>query len=418
MVGTPTADSINAEYFTGCVAWEDDRIVFVEPGQGTQAGMGAEDEFLAQNPDCKVIDGRGKLVMPGLINTHTHVAMTLMRNAMDDVPLMTWLEDNVWPFEAKLGADQIAQGARVGITEMLAGGTTTMVDMYWHEAAIGRVACEMGIRAVLCPSFVDGPRMEEFEHDLTETLAVAASKEAGGRLSVRIAPHSAYSCSAENLRRAVELAKQHGIGIHTHVSETIDEQRIIRERHGCTPTEYLCDLGLFDIPTIAAHCIHVTDRDIEILREHGVTAVHNPQSNMKLASGAAPVAKMLQRGVNVALGTDGAASNNDLDMFDEMRTASLLAKFTGSGLIDGGDSTVLPAYEVLKMATVHGARAIGMEGQLGVLAPGALADIVMLDITGPHYFPGNNLVSALVYSAKSSDVCGVWVAGTERRRRL
>ncbi len=405
-----TGSGAGETWFVGSVAWEGNKIVYVGPdgGGGAEGGV---DEFIAANPDAEVIDGRGRLVMPGLVNTHTHVAMTLMRNAMDDVPLMKWLNEKIWPLEATLTPDDIARGARVGIEEMLAGGTTTMVDMYWHEAAIAKVVKEEGIRAVLCPCFVDGEKMADFEADLPETLAVA--EEAGGRITVRIGPHAAYTCSPETMRRGIELARKHGLGAHVHLSETQDEQAIVKERYGCTPTEYLRDQGLFELPTMAAHSIHLSDGDIEILRGAGVTAVHNPQSNMKLASGAAPVVKLLEAGVNVSLGTDGAASNNDLDMFDEMRTAALLAKHTAA------DPSVLPAWEVLRMATANGAEAIGMGGELGVLAQGALADVVMVDVTGPHWFPAeNDPVSALVYSAKSSDVCGVWVDGEARLRKF
>jgi 5-methylthioadenosine/S-adenosylhomocysteine deaminase len=352
--------------------------------------------------------------MPGLINTHTHVSMTLLRNYADDRALMPWLTEHIWPFEAHMGPDEIALGARLGMAEMLLGGTTTLVDMYWHEAAVGRAASEMGIRAVLCASLLDGERMDEFERDLPATLKMAATCE---RLSVRIAPHAAYTTSPENLRRAVALARQHGLGLTIHVSETQDEQRTIKERYGATPVEHLRSLGLFDrdlpVPTIAAHCVYLSDGDMDILYDENVTVAHNPQSNMKLASGAAPVAKMLARGINVALGTDGASSNNDLDMWDEMRSASLLGKLTAA------DPAVMPAYEVLKMATVHGARALGMEGlpgqkgRLGVVAEGALADIIVLDTLKPHWCPANNPVSALVYSAKASDVESVFVAGQQ-----
>jgi 5-methylthioadenosine/S-adenosylhomocysteine deaminase len=298
--------------------------------------------------------------------------------------------------------------------------------MYWHEAAVGRVVQETGIRAVLCPCFVDGKRMEEFERDLPETMAAAGCD----RLSVRVAPHAAYSCSPENLRRGIELAREYDLGMHIHVSETLVEQRIVRERYGCTPTEYLRRAGLLERHVIAAHCVHVTDGDMDILREHGATVAHSPQSNMKLASGAAPVARMIARGLNVSLGTDGAGSNNDLDMWDEMRAASFLGKLTA------GDPSVMPACKVLEMATVGGARAIGMErvsgdvaggtlggvadgvagsvvakGALGVLAEGAVADLVMVDIEKPHWYPGGDLVAAAVYSAKSGDVDTVFVDG-------
>ncbi len=395
-----TAADDGRKYFTGSVALEGNRIVLVTDDERRveefRAATAAAGETLGE------IDGRGKLLMPGLINTHTHVAMTLMRNLADDIPLMEWLHERVWPFESRLGAEEIGIGARLGIAEMLLAGTTTFVDMYWHEAAVARAARDMGARAVLCPCFLDGERMTGFERDLPETLAVCAGND---RLSVRVAPHAAYSCSAENLRRGVDLAREHGLGLTVHISETLDEQRIIRERHGCTPTEYLRDMGIFEVPTIAAHCVHVTDGDMEILRSHGVTVAHNPQSNMKLASGAAPVSKMLARGLSVSLGTDGASSNNDLDMWDEMRSASMLGKLTA------GDPAVMSAYEVLRMATADGARAIGMEGRLGIIAEGALADLVMMDIEKPHWYPRNDLMGALIYSAKAGDVDTVFVDG-------
>ncbi|MDR2894667.1 MAG: amidohydrolase [Alistipes sp.] len=384
------------KYFTGSVAIEGNRIVMVTDDRARV------EEFWAANPDAREIDGRGKLVMPGLVNTHTHVAMTLMRNLADDLPLNDWLNEKVWPFESHLGPDEIAAGARLGMVEMLLGGTTTLVDMYWHEAAVARAARQTGIRAVLCPSFVDGPRMEQFEADLEATLAAARGCD---RLSVMIAPHAAYSCSAENLKRAAELARRHEIGLHIHVSETRWEQQVVRERHGCTPTEYLARLGLFEVPAIAAHCVYVSPGDMEILRGAGVTVAHNPQSNMKLASGAAPVAAMLAAGIAVSIGTDGACSNNDLDMWDEMRSASFLGKLTA------GDPAAMPAWEVLRMATVNGARAIGMEGRLGVVAEGAFADLVMLDTEKPHWYPHVDPIAALVYSARASDVERVFVDG-------
>lgn len=392
------ADEGGPKYFKGSVAVEGNRIALVTSDSREATA------WLETNPDAKIIDGRDRLLMPGLVNTHTHVAMTLMRNFADDVPLMPWLNDRIWPFESKTGAKEIAAGAKLGMAEMLLGGTTTLVDMYWHEEAIGEVARDMGIRAVLCPSYTDGVRMNEFEESLPRTIAVA---ETCDRLSVRIAPHSAYSCSTGNLKRGIELARTYGIGLHTHVSETLDEQRRIRERYGRTPSEYLRDIGFFEIPTIAAHCVHVSGGDIDILSEYGVTASHNPESNMKLASGAAPVPRMIGRGVNVSIGTDGASSNNDLDMWGEMRTASFLQK------LSAGDAAAMPAYEVLKMATVNGAKAIGMEGRLGQIAEGMIADMVMLDIGKPHYYPRHDMVANLVYCAKAGDVDTVFVDGRE-----
>lgn len=398
MTGTKDGPGDGRGYFTGSVAIEENRIVLVTDREQRV------DEFraAASRGGIREIDGRGKLLLPGLVNTHTHVAMTLMRGYADDIPLMEWLHERVWPFESLLTPADVSAGARLGVAEMLLGGTTTMVDMYWHEATVAEVALGTGIRAVLCPGLVDGERMNDFERDLADTMAVAARCD---RLAVRVAPHAAYSCSAENLRRAVELALRHGLGMHVHVSETLEEQRIVRARHDRTPTEYLLEAGVFDVPAIAAHCVHVTDGDMELLRSRGVTVAHNPQSNMKLASGAAPVARMLERGLNVTLGTDGASSNNDLDMWDEMRAAALLGKLVAA------DPAATTAWEVLRMATAEGARAIGMEGVLGVVAEGALADLVMLDIEKPHWCPCEDPVSALVYSAKSSDVDTVFVDG-------
>lgn len=391
-----TAEGGDPKYFTGSVAINGNRIVLVT------ADNERIEEFRAANSDIREIDGRGKLLLPGLINTHTHVSMTLMRNFADDLPLMPWLNERIWPFESKTGSEEIAVGAKLGMAEMLLGGTTTLVDMYWREDAIGLVAQEMGIRAVLCPSYTDGKRMEEFEVDLPATIKVAKGCD---RLSVRIAPHSAYSCSTENLKRGIELAHYYGIGLHTHISETLAEQLIIKERFGCTTSEYLRDIGFFDIPTIAAHCVHVTENDMGILRDHGVTAAHNPESNMKLSSGIAPVLRMIEKGVNVSIGTDGASSNNDLDMWGEMRSASFLQK------VAGGNPSAMPAYEILKMATVNGAKALGMEDRLGRIAEGMIADMVMLDIEKPHYYPRHDMVANLVYCAKSSDVDTVFVDG-------
>ncbi len=394
-------------YFTGSVGVEGNRIALVADDARREDRLRVE-RFRAAADDgggpLRVIDGRGKLLMPGLINTHTHVAMTLMRNMADDLPLMAWLHEKVWPFEAKLKPDDITVGARLGMAEMMLSGTTTLVDMYWHEAAVARAARETGIRAVLCPSFIDGERMNDFERDFELTLDAADGCET---LSVRPAPHAAYSCSADNLRRAVDLARRNNLGITIHISETLDEQRMIRHRYGCTPTEYLRDAGVLSIPAIAAHCVHVSDGDIGILRQHGVTVAHNPQSNMKLASGAAPVARMIDAGVNVTLGTDGASSNNDLDMWDEMRSASLLGKLTAA------DPAVMPAAEIVKMATVNAAKALGMEGRLGIVAEGALADLILVDTEKPHWYPHNNPVSALVYSARADDVHTVLVNGRE-----
>lgn len=359
------------------------------------------EDFRKRHSDLREIDCTGQILMPGLINLHTHVAMTLMRSFADDISLMPWLYDHIWPFEAKLTADDVALGAKLGIVEMLTGGTTTFFDMYWYEVAVARVARDMGIRAVLSPCFTDS-RMAEFEKDLPETLDVVKGHD---RLSVRVGPHAPYSCSVENLKRGVELCRKYKIGAHIHLSETNAEIATISKQQGCTPTEFIDSLGLFNVPTIAAHCVRMTPHDMEILHEKHVSVAHNPQSNMKLSSGIAPVWRMLGEGVNVGLGTDGACSNNDLDMWDEMRTAALLQK------VSGDDPCVMPAYEALKMATVYGAKALGEQGRLGIISEGAKADIILVDTDRPHFHPMNDVASTLVYCGKASDVTTVVVDG-------
>ncbi len=384
------------EPFVATVGVEGERVTMIDRTGSRTA------DFVARNSEnLTEIDASGRILMPGLINMHTHASMTLMRSMADDIALMSWLNDHIWPFEARLTADDIALGARLGMAEMIMGGTTTFVDMYWDEAAIAREARAMGMRAVLSPCFVDAI-MPAFERDLEQTLA---ETEGCSRLSVSVAPHAPYSCSRENILRGVELAHKYDLPIHVHLAETHDEIDMVRGAFDMTPAEYLNSLGLFDRPTIAAHCIHLADSDIALLRDKGVTAVHNPQSNMKLSSGVSPVWRMMQSGVNVALGTDGTSSNNDLDMWDEMRTAALLQKVSGT------DPTVMPAYEALRMATVGGAKALGREGELGIVAEGALADLILIDTSRPHFHPMNDVVSTLVYCGKASDVDTVVIDG-------
>ncbi len=384
--------------FEGSIGIEGERIVLVsDDPQAVEAFRERHREGLRE------IDGRGFLAMPGLINAHNHASMTLMRSYADDIPLMSWLNDHIWPFEAKMDREDVRLGAELGVAEMLLGGTTTFVDMYWMQEAVGEVVEQTGIRAVLSATFTEA-RYADFERD----FAAISDRYAGGRhprISLMVAPHSPYSTSTEHLSRARELSERYGIGINIHISETLDEQRTIQERYGKTPIEYLYDLGLLTPQTLAVHSVHVNDADLEIMRRCGVSVVHNPQSNMKISSGIAPVAKMLDAGINVAIGTDGPCSNNDLDMWDEMRSASFLQK------VSTGNPCVLPAYEVLKMATVYGARAIGMADQIGSLREGMLADVILLDLNKPHLSPQYDVVANLIYCAKSSDVDTVIVHG-------
>jgi 5-methylthioadenosine/S-adenosylhomocysteine deaminase len=382
-------------YFKGYVGIESQKIAFVS------ADPGCASEFMASHPDVRHIDAAGKIVMPGLINTHTHVAMALLRGIADDMPLMEWLEQHIWPIEGKMGYQEVFDGARLGILEMLMGGTTTFVDMYPYEEAVAEAAETAGIRALVSPCPMDF-RMDHFENDWKQVQKRFSSSRL---VSMWMGPHAIYTLSGKNLQRSISLSKELGVGSHVHLAETQTEQDNCMAQHGMSPTEYMENEGLFTTKTLAAHCVVMSDHDIEILARNGVSVAHNPQSNMKLASGIAPVKKMLDAGVNVSLGTDGASSNNDLDMWDEMRTASLLQK------VSTLDPCAIPAYTALQMATVNGAKAIGREGELGVLAAGALADVLLVDIEKAHLYPHTNLISELVYSTHASDVNTVIVNG-------
>ena len=397
-----TASSADStKYYTGTVGISDGRIVFVGP---TDAVREDESHFRQTHPDDLIIlDGKDQLLMPGLINLHNHVSMTLLRGYADDMALMPWLTEKIWPFEAKMTAEEIYWGARLGIAEMLLGGTTTFVDMYWHADEVIRAARESGIRGVICPTFV-GSNYDTFEQEALRILQDPTLKN-DPRIRVRLAPHAPYTCPPDTLRKAMSLCERFGVGIHTHVSETQDEQRMIRETYGKTPAEHLRDVGLFEYPTLAAHCVYLSESDLEIFSRYNVAIAHNPHSNMKLASGIAPVTRMRAHGLAVGFGTDGPSSNNDLDMWEEMRTGSLLQK------VSTGDPCALSAYETLQMATVDGARAIGMEGELGIIAPGARADLLLIDTRRAHLTPCHDWIANLAYSAKASDVDTVIVEG-------
>ena len=391
--------------FAGWVGVVGNRVALVTASEQAAA------EFRASHPDLREIDCRGRLVMPGLVNTHCHAAMTLQRSYADDIPLMTWLNDYIWPFESRQTPDEVALGMTLGIVEMLLGGVTSFVDMYYFENRCVEVAERMGIRAVLGCNYFD-TNLEEVFRQVERAVGLAAS--GSGRVRIAVAPHSPYTVSPENLVRGKELADRYGLGLMTHIAETRDEIRIVRERYGCTPVEHLDSLGLLDRRCIGAHCIHVTDSDIGTLAARGVTVSHNPQSNMKISSGVAPVERMRAAGALVTVATDGTCSNNDLDMWEELRTAAFLQKSAT------GDPTALPAWEVLRMATANGARAMGYaDGELGVLREGALADLIVVDLQKPHLQPIHDVVSNLVYCGKAADVDTVVVDGrivVENRR--
>ena len=314
---------------------------------------------------------------------------------------MEWLADRVWPFEAKLTGDDVYLGARAsGSPRCCWRRRTTFVDMYWHADRVAEAVLESGTRGPLSCARPLSIRTTKRSSGGPSVWSNAMPGRTGGALGVRIAPHAPYTCSPESVRKAsIPYVKNTAWASHVHLSETRSETETIRQRYDKTSAEYLRDLGVFDYPTLAVHRV-APDRGgyghPGPLR--GVSVASDPQSNMKLASGIAPVARMIGRGLTVGIGTDGPCSNNDLDMWDEMRTASLLQK------VATGDASALPAYETLRMATVGGACAVGMEGELGVVAPGARADLILVDMGGTHWAPGNDPIAGLVYNAKSTDV--------------
>lgn len=382
--------------FEGCIGVVDGKIAMVAP----KTDVAKIEKFKKNNPAARIVDAAGKAAMPGLVNAHNHISMALLRSYADDLPLMTWLNDHIWPFEARMSRGDIKAGAELGMAEMLLGGTTTSADMYWADEVVAEAADRAGIRAVIGTSILDGKR-EKFDAD----WAALQKYRGHRRISLMVAPHAPYTCSPETLKYARDVAAQKGDGIMIHVSETQDEQRIIAERYGCTPVELLRDLGLLSARTLVVHGVFLSDGDIAILRTHNCSVAHNPQSNMKLASGIAPAARMAAAGVNVAIGTDGPASNNDLDMWEELRAASFLGK------VASGDPCVFSAREILRMATVGGARALGLEGVVGELREGLAADIILIDTEKPHFYPRTDLLSNLAYCGKAADVDTVIIDG-------
>ncbi len=399
-----TATDGQPQTFTGSVGIVDNRIALVAHDEA------AAETFLAAHPATRVIDCRGKLVMPGLVNTHCHAAMTLQRSYADDIALMEWLNDYIWPFEARQTLDDVVLGMTLGVVEMLLGGVTSFVDMYYHENGCVEAVKRLGIRAVLGCNYFDN-NAEEVFREIEDAVAKAQDTE---RIRIAVAPHAPYTVSPENLLRGKALCDRYGLQMMTHISETQDEVRIVRERFGCTSVEHLDRLGLLNDKMIGAHCIHLTESDLLTLAERGVAVSHNPQSNMKISSGVAPIERLRAAGALVTIGTDGTCSNNDLDLFEELRTAVFLQKSAT------GNPLALPAYEALKLATVNGARALGYgPGELGVIAEGALADVLVIDLQKPHLQPIHDVVSNLVYCGKAADVDTVIIDGrivVENRR--
>ena len=351
----------------------------------------------------KVIDAENKLVMPGLTNCHTHTYMALFRNLADDVAFDEWLFRRVMPLEDKLTPEDAYWGAMLSCTEMLKTGTTSFLDMHMFQGKTAQAAVDSGIRGVISRGLVGEGNDAGGATRIREALEEAEQFKDCPTLSFMLGPHAIYTCDTDYLRIVMETAKQHNLPLHIHLSETRYEVSECIKNHGCSPVKYLNNMGFFDQHTVAAHCVYVDEEDRRILAEKGVFAALNPKSNMKLGNGFAPVAQMLEQGVNTCLGTDSAASNNSLDLFSEMNFTALIHKGTAES------AQSVSAQQVLKMATSGGAAALGLS--CGKLEVGCLADIVLLDLNRPQFCPRHNLPAALCYSANGSEVDTVLVGG-------
>lgn len=359
-----------------------------------------EEEFCLNHGVDKVIDADKKVCMPGFINMHTHVPMSILRNYADDVCLEEWLEDRIWPIEDKLTRDDIRLATRLSILEMIKSGTTLFNDMYYELDLIADEVEKSGVRAVIGRGMTSSPTKEEEDEKLeyVEKFYKDYVGKADGRIMSSVAPHAVYTNSLEFLKRQKLLSDKLNSLIHLHLSESKTELENCLKEHGKSPVKVFDDLGLLNERTICAHSVWLDDEDIEILKERRVSLVHNPASNMKLASGFMRTQELLDKGINVCLGTDGVASNNNVDMFQDMYLAALIAK--GNTL----DPTAVSAESVLRMATINGAKALGLEKELGSIEEGKLADLILIDFDNPHHYPNNDVVAALVYSTFGSDV--------------
>ena len=348
-----------------------------------------------------VIDAEGMAILPAFYNTHNHAAMSLLRGYADDMPLQKWLQEYIWPFEDKLTSDDIAQGSELAVREMIHTGSVFFNDMYFDIDRTIDVVNKSGMRACIGITVMEN-----------HSLAVEGEKRAfveqfkdptGGRIQLAIAPHAIYTVGKEKLIRSAEWARNNGLKLHIHVSETMGEVESCLKEHGMTPVEYLDSIGFLGPDVVAAHCVHLNEKEWDILAERGVTVSHCPCSNMKLGSGRFPYELAIKSGVNISLGTDGCSSNNNLDMREEMKFAALLAKcvsVTGEGtMVNNGDTTLLPAETILKWATENGAKAFGIDA--GVIAEGKLADCILVDMNDPRMTPCHSLVSNWVYGASS-----------------
>lgn len=391
-----TMDAQRRQFNTGFVAIQGPRIAAVGPMAEASAWTAA-----------RTMDAGGGIILPGLVNTHTHAAMTCFRGMADDLPLMDWLQNHIFPAEARLDHARVKTATLLACAEMILSGTTCFCDMYLFEAAVAEAARAAGMRAVVGEVLYDfpSPNYGPPEAGLAYTEELIAAWHGDPLITIAVEPHSPYLCAPDLLRGAAEIARRHDLPLVIHVAETRSEVTTTRERYGVTPVAHLANLDLLNPRLLACHGVMLTEADMDLLQAHDVKIAHNAESNMKLASGIAPVPALLARGICVGLGTDGCASNNNLDLLSEMDTVAKLHK------VNTLDPTVLDADTVLAMATIEGARALGLADRIGSLEPGKEADIIMIDTRQPHLTPLYHPASHLVYAVRGGDVSASVIRG-------
>lgn len=353
----------------------------------------------------KKINAKSMLIMPGLVNTHTHLAMSIFRGYKDDRKLMDWLENAIFPVEDKLQPEDIYWNSYLSCLEMIKSGTTTCNDMYFGMNKVIEAIEATGLRAVVAWCLTDDSIRDKLER--TREYAKIYNNNPESKITIFTSPHAPYSCNPDTIKLCVDLAKELNTGLHIHLAETQNEVVTIRDRYDKTATEYLADLDVFDVPVILAHGIYISDSDIEILKKHNIKGgiSHNPISNCKLSSGICDVVKLRKNGINVGLGTDGIGSTTTLDMFEEMKTAAYLQK------VNTMEPTSIKAYDILKMATIEGAKVLGLEDSIGTIEEGKKADLIFIKTDKIHLCPENDICTNLVYSANGADVDTVMIDG-------